>query len=153
DRSRVRVRNLEPARAGRAGARCAAGARRRRATAAARRRLDRHGEGHDLRHEPPSGHARDDGEIGRAQRRRAARPLDPARRSRLDVQEVTMQNESTHAARPADIVPFWDRLREISLYPAHSAALTTIGVLAVCHLVVSYLPLGSVLDLFVWVAL
>ncbi|HKE49620.1 MAG TPA: hypothetical protein VKB52_16255 [Rhodanobacteraceae bacterium] len=63
-----------------------------------------------------------------------------------------MQNESAHAARPAVIVPFWERLPEIARYPAHPAALTTIAVLAVCHLV-SGLPLGFVLDLFVWVAL
>ncbi len=50
------------------------------------------------------------------------------------------------------IQPFWERLREISLYPAHTAALITIGVLALCHLV-AYLPFGFVLDLFVWVAL
>ena len=62
--------------------------------------------------------------------------------------------ESRQAGHVGDdeIVPFWNRLREIALYPAHPAALTTILVLAVCHLV-GDLPLGFVLDLFVWVAL
>ncbi|GAA0720889.1 hypothetical protein [Dokdonella soli] len=53
------------------------------------------------------------------------------------------------------IEPFWNRLREISLYPAHSGALTTIVVLALCRLV-GYLPLGVVGWLFqmlIWVAL
>ena len=54
--------------------------------------------------------------------------------------------------RADEIVPFWNRLGEIALYPAHPAALTTILVLAVCHLV-GDLPLGFVLDLLVWVAL
>jgi hypothetical protein len=50
------------------------------------------------------------------------------------------------------IVPFWERLREISLYPMQADALTTIGVLAVCHLVF-YVPFGFFLNLLVWVAL
>jgi len=53
------------------------------------------------------------------------------------------------------IVPFWNRLREISLYPARGGALTTIIVLALCQLV-GFLPLGIVGGLFwmlVWVAL
>jgi len=50
------------------------------------------------------------------------------------------------------IVPFWNRLREISLYPMHSDALLTIFVLAACHLVV-FLPFGRFLDLIVWVAM
>jgi len=56
------------------------------------------------------------------------------------------------APDPRNIEPFWTRLREISLYPAQSGALLTIGVLALCRLVV-FLPLGWLLDLFVWVAL
>lgn len=55
----------------------------------------------------------------------------------------------------APIVPFWNRLREISLYPTRSGALTTIVVLALCHLV-DFLPLGVVGWLFqmlIWVAL
>jgi hypothetical protein len=62
--------------------------------------------------------------------------------------------ESNHmpSTRADEIVPFWNRLREISLYPAHPAALTTIGVLALCHLVTD-LPFGFVLDILVWVAL
>jgi len=51
------------------------------------------------------------------------------------------------------IVPFWERLREISLYPMHMAALTTIVALAVSQLVVGYLPLRFVFALVVWVAL
>lgn len=50
------------------------------------------------------------------------------------------------------VEPFWQRLRPISLYPAHPAALTTIGLLALCHLV-GYLPFGFFMDLLVWVAL
>lgn len=53
------------------------------------------------------------------------------------------------------IVPFWNRLREISLYPLKSGALTTIVVLSLCHLV-DFLPLGIVGWLFrllIWVAL
>jgi hypothetical protein len=57
-----------------------------------------------------------------------------------------------HSGRDAQIVPFWNRLREIAVYPAHPASLTTILVLAVCHLVAD-LPLGFLLDLLVWVAL
>ena len=63
-----------------------------------------------------------------------------------------MESQPAGSARAAEIVPFWSRLREISLYPAHPAALTTILVLAICHLV-GDLPLGFVLDLVVWVAL
>ncbi|HEY0230913.1 MAG TPA: DUF4013 domain-containing protein [Dokdonella sp.] len=51
------------------------------------------------------------------------------------------------------IVPFWERLREISLYPAHPAALTTIAALALSQLVVGYLPFGFFIGLIVWVAL
>jgi len=55
------------------------------------------------------------------------------------------------------IEPFWNRLREISLYPAHSAALTTIAALAVSMLVLYYLPtgliLGFILNMIVWIAL
>ncbi|MEP7044663.1 MAG: hypothetical protein ABI843_16470 [Dokdonella sp.] len=51
------------------------------------------------------------------------------------------------------IVPFWERLREICLYPAHPAALTTIAALALAQLVASYLPLGLFIGLIVWVAL
>jgi len=64
-------------------------------------------------------------------------------------------NNAPSMARHAEIVPFWNRLREISLYPAHMGALTTILVLALCHLV-DFLPLGIVgwlLDLLIWVAL
>jgi hypothetical protein len=60
-------------------------------------------------------------------------------------------NDSTRAASKPEIVPFWNRLREISFYPAHPHALLTIGVLAVCHLV-GDLPFGFILDLFVWIA-
>lgn len=52
------------------------------------------------------------------------------------------------------IVPFWQRLREITLYPAKPAAMITIGVLAVAKLL-GLLPglVGWVLDLIVTVAL
>jgi hypothetical protein len=50
------------------------------------------------------------------------------------------------------IVPFWNRLREISLYPLHADAMLTICVLAACHLV-AFLPFGRFLDLLVWVAM
>jgi len=64
--------------------------------------------------------------------------------------------ESNHAAsttaQAVDIVPFWNRLREISTYPMHSSALLTIVVLALCHLV-RFLPFGGILDLLVWVAM
>lgn len=50
------------------------------------------------------------------------------------------------------IVPFWQRLRAIMLYPAHASSMITIGTLAVCHLV-AYLPFGFFLDLLVWVGL
>ena len=63
-----------------------------------------------------------------------------------------MESQSMDSVRAEEIVPFWNRLREISLYPAHPAALTTIGVLALCHLVTD-LPLGFLLDILVWVAL
>ncbi|HEY0179762.1 MAG TPA: hypothetical protein VGC30_09030 [Dokdonella sp.] len=53
---------------------------------------------------------------------------------------------------PNRIVPFWERLREIARYPAHPAALTTIAVLALCHLL-HWLPFGFVVDLLVWVGL
>ncbi len=56
------------------------------------------------------------------------------------------------SARPHEIVPFWNRLGEIVRYPAHPASLTTIVVLAFCHLV-GDLPFGFIFDLFVWVAL
>lgn len=50
------------------------------------------------------------------------------------------------------IAPFWMRLREISLYPFHGAALATLGVLTVCRLV-NYVPFGWFLNLLVWFAL
>lgn len=57
------------------------------------------------------------------------------------------------AAKPGPkIIPFWERLPEIAMYPAHKSALSMIGILAVCHLV-SYLPFGNLLDLVVWVTM
>ena len=52
------------------------------------------------------------------------------------------------------IVPFWQRLREITLYPAKTASLITIGVLALAKLL-GLLPglVGWLLDLVVTVAL
>ncbi|HEY6942038.1 hypothetical protein [Dokdonella sp.] len=69
---------------------------------------------------------------------------------------MTSRGQRTPAqARAGEIVPFWYRLREISLYPTHSAALTTVVTLALCHLV-EFLPLGIVgwlFQLLIWVAL
>lgn len=50
------------------------------------------------------------------------------------------------------IVPFWNRLREITRYPAHSSALLTIVILAFCNLAV-FLPFGWFLQLLVTVAM
>ncbi|MEO7064984.1 MAG: DUF4013 domain-containing protein [Dokdonella sp.] len=53
------------------------------------------------------------------------------------------------------IEPFWQRLRAISFYPAHTGALSTIAVLALCHMV-DYLPLGIfgwIATLLIWVTL
>lgn len=53
------------------------------------------------------------------------------------------------------IAPFWNRLPEIALYPAQPAALATVVVLALCHLV-DALPLGLVgllFDFLIWGAL
>jgi hypothetical protein len=54
-----------------------------------------------------------------------------------------------------DIVPFWNRLGEISRYPLHAGALITLIVLSVCRLV-GFLPLGFIgwiFQLLTWVAL
>jgi tetratricopeptide (TPR) repeat protein len=50
------------------------------------------------------------------------------------------------------IVPFWDRLPEITRYPAHSSALITIVILAFGNLAI-FLPFGQILSLLVTVAL
>lgn len=55
-------------------------------------------------------------------------------------------------AQSTPIVPFWNRLREITLYPAHMGALATIVVLGVGNLL-GFLPLGWLLVLFVTVAM
>jgi len=52
----------------------------------------------------------------------------------------------------APITPFWNRLREISLYPLHGSALSTIIVLALCRLSV-YLPFGLILATGVTIAM
>ena len=65
---------------------------------------------------------------------------------------MSMESQPVATVRAAEIVPFWNRLGEITRYPAHPAALTTILVLAFCHLVAD-LPLGFLLDLLVWVTL
>ncbi|SFN26496.1 hypothetical protein [Dokdonella immobilis] len=54
-------------------------------------------------------------------------------------------------AQSAPIVPFWDRLREITRYPAHSSSMITIVVLALGNLAV-FLPFGRFLILLVTVA-
>jgi tetratricopeptide (TPR) repeat protein len=55
-------------------------------------------------------------------------------------------------AQSDPIVPFWDRLPEITRYPAHMSALSTIVVLALGNLAV-FLPFGQILGLLVTVAL
>ncbi len=60
--------------------------------------------------------------------------------------------KTPRAPDPNHIAPFWTRLDGIAQYPLRGEALPTIGVLAVCHLV-SALPFGFILDLFVWIAL
>ena len=52
----------------------------------------------------------------------------------------------------AAIVPFWNRLREITRYPAHMSAMISIVILAFGNLAI-YLPLGQILVLLVTVAL
>lgn len=49
-----------------------------------------------------------------------------------------------------DIVPFWNRLREISLYPLRGDALLTIGLLALARLF-TLLPLGGLINIAIWV--
>jgi hypothetical protein len=49
-----------------------------------------------------------------------------------------------------DIVPFWNRLREISLYPLRGDALLTIGLLAGARLF-TLLPMGGFINLAIWV--
>ena len=63
-----------------------------------------------------------------------------------------MNTDRSVAAPVLEIVPFWNRLREISLYPAKAGALSMIVILALCHLV-RFLPFGGFLDIFVWVAM
>lgn len=54
-------------------------------------------------------------------------------------------------AQPA-IVPFWNRLREITRYPAHMSSMVTIIVLALANLVI-FLPFGRILHLLATVAM
>ncbi len=59
------------------------------------------------------------------------------------------------APPPSTIVPFWNRLREITLYPAHMGSMITIVILAICQLVI-FLPgmlIPLVLVLLVTVAM
>ncbi|MFT3807235.1 hypothetical protein [Arenimonas sp.] len=51
----------------------------------------------------------------------------------------------------APIVPFWHRLREISLYPLQGAALVTLVSLTIARLV-HYAPFGWLLNLLIWFA-
>lgn len=55
-------------------------------------------------------------------------------------------------AQPTPIVPFWNRLREITRYPAHMSAMITIVVLAIANLA-TFLPFGRILALLVTVAM
>ncbi len=67
-----------------------------------------------------------------------------------------MATSEQRTSTPVDpIVPFWNRLHEISLYPAHSSALITVIVLALCHLL-DFLPIGVfglLLQMLIWVTL
>ena len=54
-------------------------------------------------------------------------------------------------AQSAPIVPFWNRLREITRYPAHMSAMITIVMLALGNLAI-FLPFGRILVLLVTVA-
>ncbi|HEY8010180.1 MAG TPA: hypothetical protein VIE67_04215 [Rudaea sp.] len=49
------------------------------------------------------------------------------------------------------IVPFWNRLREISLYPLRGEALMTIGLLALCRLFTLVPVLGWLIGIAIWV--
>lgn len=51
-----------------------------------------------------------------------------------------------------EIEPFWNRIGAITRYPLQSGVLMTIGVLALCRLVL-YLPLGFILNVVVTVVL
>ncbi len=56
---------------------------------------------------------------------------------------------------PREIVPFWNRLREVTLYPAHASSMATIVLLALAKLVV-FIPMGLIaviLSLMVTVAM
>lgn len=55
------------------------------------------------------------------------------------------------SAQSAPIVPFWNRLREITRYPAHMSSMITIIMLAFGNLAV-FLPFGRILVLLVTVA-
>ena len=49
------------------------------------------------------------------------------------------------------IVPFWNRLREISLYPLRGDALMTIGLLAFCRLAMFLPGVGGFVGIAIWV--
>lgn len=51
-----------------------------------------------------------------------------------------------------DIVPFWNRLDQISLYPAKGGALATVFVLSLCQ-IFTLLPMGWIIRLLLWVAI
>src|SRR3569623_3333268 len=50
------------------------------------------------------------------------------------------------------VPPVWNRLRQITLYPLHPGAMSTIVVLALCKLVV-YIPFGRFLSAAVTIAM
>ncbi|HET8941105.1 MAG TPA: hypothetical protein VFN13_03875 [Rudaea sp.] len=56
------------------------------------------------------------------------------------------------AAESTPIIPFWNRLREITRYPSHMSAMVTIVMLAIGNLVI-FLPFGLYLYLLVTVAM
>ncbi len=55
-------------------------------------------------------------------------------------------------AAPAAIVPFWNRLRGVMLYPAHGGAMAAIVLFALARLLI-YVPLGWILALLSMVAM
>jgi len=55
-------------------------------------------------------------------------------------------------APPTPVIPFWNRLRDITRYPAHMSAMITIVILAVAKLAI-FLPFGRILVLLVTVAM
>ena len=49
-------------------------------------------------------------------------------------------------------VPFWNRLREITLYPIRGAALVTLVTLVVCSLFGMLPAIGWIISILTWLA-